>query len=417
MLTSAAGGGLERAVTILSTLLVLACSLMAADAGGPPLTPKERLGKLLFFDENLSASGNQSCASCHDPKAGWAGGVEAINKGGGVYEASIPGRFGNRKPPSAAYATLAPKFRLVDSHSGVFAGGNFWDGRATGDRLGNPAADQALGPFLNPLEQALPDAKALVGKVCAGTYAALFREVWGSGACDDAEKAYGFIGLSIAAYEGSSEVSAFSSKYDAFLAGKAKLTAQEQRGLQLFEGKGRCAACHPHKPGPGGTPPLFTDFQFDNIGAPRNPDNPFYANATANPKGSAWVDEGLGGFLSETPQYATYAKAQIGKHRAPTLRNVDLRPSPGFVKSYSHNGYFKDLKALVHFYNTRSVLPACAGAGQKPGVDCWPQPEVPVNLNTGELGNLGLTGEEEDAIVAFLTTLSDGFTTRTTGSD
>jgi cytochrome c peroxidase len=388
---------------------VLFLTLWAAHVSGQDLTPNERLGKLLFFDQTLSARGNQSCASCHDPKVGWVGGDETINRAGAVYEASIQGRFGNRKPPSAAYATSAPKFRLVDALRDLFAGGNFWDGRATGDRLGNPAADQALGPFLNPLEQALPDAKTLVDKVCTGGYAALFKDVWGSAACDEVEKAYGFIGLSIASYEGSREVNQFSSKYDAFLAGKVQLTAEERRGLRLFVGKGRCAACHPHRTGPDGSPPLFTDFTFDNIGVPRNPENPFYANVAANPMGSNWIDQGLGGFLAETSQYKQHAAGQVGKHRVPTLRNVDLRPSPGFVKSYGHNGYFKDLKALVHFYNTRSVLPVCTDSKQRAGVDCWPKPEVQANLNTEELGNLDLTDADEDAIVAFLATLSDGF--------
>jgi cytochrome c peroxidase len=389
--------------------IALCGAVLVASVSAQGLAPRERLGKLLFFDERLSARGNQSCATCHDPKAGWVGSNEAVNKAGVVYEASIPGRFGNRKPPSSAYATPAPKFRLVDARERTFVGGNFWDGRATGDRLGSPAADQALGPFLNPLEQALPDAQALVDRVCGGAYAALFKEVWGAASCSDVDKAYGFIGLAIAAYEGSKEVNQFSSKYDAFLAGRAQLSARERRGLQLFAGKGRCARCHPHKRGPGGAPPLFTDFTFDNIGVPRNPENPFYANTAANPKGADWIDEGLGGFLAEMPEYEQHAASQMGKHRVPTLRNVDLRPSPGFVKSYGHNGYFKSLEAVVHFYNTRGVLPSCVGAAQKPGIDCWPKPEVQANLNTEELGNLGLTRDEEGAIVAFLATLSDGF--------
>jgi cytochrome c peroxidase len=391
-------------------LVVTTAALATSACGQATLTPTERLGKLLFFDESLSARGNQSCAGCHDPKAGWVGSVEAINRAGGVYESSIPGRFGNRKPPSAAYATPAPKFHLVDAQTGEFVGGNFWDGRATGEKLGNPAADQALGPFLNPVEQALPDATALVNKVCGGSYAALFKDVWGAASCSNVEQAYANIGLSIAAYEGSKEVNQFSAKYDAFLAGRAELTPQERRGLQLFEGQGRCASCHPHKPNPDGTPPLFTDFKFDNIGVPPNPDNPFYANVDANPKGRGWRDPGLGGFLAETTQYQQHAAGQMGKHRAPTLRNVDLRPSAAFVKCYGHNCYFKDLKSIVHFYNTRLVLPVCGGVTQKPGIDCWPQPEVEANLNSAELGNLGLTSADEDAIVAFLGALSDGFT-------
>ncbi|HET7221288.1 MAG TPA: cytochrome c peroxidase [Vicinamibacterales bacterium] len=393
-------------------LCLLSASIASLLAGGvaADLTPRERLGKLLFFDESLSAKGNQSCAACHDPKAGWVGGNERINKGGSVYEASIAGRFGDRKPPSAAYATVAPNFRLIDA-SGEFLGGNFWDGRATGEKLGNAAADQAIGPFLNPLEQALPDAGALVSKVCTGSYAALFKEVWGASACAEPEKAYGFIGLSIAAYEGSSEVNQFSAKYDAVLAGSAALTDEEALGLQLFIGKGRCAECHPTR-GEGGTPAVFTDFRFHNIGVPRNPANPFYQNAAANPKGAAWIDGGLGEFLQTEPAHARHAQKNMGKHRVPTLRNVDLRPAPDFVKAYGHNGYFKSLQEIVHFYNTRDVLPACGGATQRAGVDCWPRPEVEANLNRKQLGKLGLSDAEERAIVAFLSTLSDGYVRR-----
>jgi cytochrome c peroxidase len=103
------------------------------------------------------------------------------------------------------------------------------------------------------------------------------------------------------------------------------------------------------------------------------------------------------------PDYAQYADANIGKHKVPTLRNVDKRPDPGFVKAYGHNGYFKSLKEIVHFYNTRDV----PGAGWN-GVP-WPLPEMPLNVNTADLGNLGLKHAEEEAIVAFLQTLTDGY--------
>ena len=384
----------------------------AAPANAPrdDLTPQERLGKLLFFDTSLSARGNQSCATCHAPEAGWVGGKEIFNRAGGVYEGSISGRFGNRKPPSAAYATLAPSFHLMHPHHGMFVGGNFWDGRATGDKLGNPAADQAMGPFLNPVEQALPDAKTLVDKVCAGDYASLFKEVWGSGACDSVDQAYGYIARAIAAYEGSREVNQFSSKYDAFLAGRVTLTPQETNGLALFGGKARCATCHPHQPARNGAPPLFTDFTFENVGIPANPDNPYYADTVANPAGRDWRDEGLGGFLATSDAFGRYASAQTGKHRVPTLRNVDLRPRSTFVKAYGHNAYFKSLEAIVHFYNTRDLLPECRRESAPAGIECWPQPEVAANMNRRQLGKLGLTHEEEAAIVAFLRTLSDGYT-------
>ena len=121
------------------------------------LTDMEELGKSIFFDENLSINGNQSCASCHGPEVGWTGPLSETNEHGAVYEGSIAGRFGDRKPPSAAYATLSPIFH--QDKQGLFIGGNFWDGRATGEKLGNPAADQAQGPFLNPVEQALASAR------------------------------------------------------------------------------------------------------------------------------------------------------------------------------------------------------------------------------------------------------------------
>jgi len=402
--------------------------LMTVSALASSLSPIEELGKAIFFDESLSINQNQSCASCHAPEAGWTGPDSGINAGGAVYEGSIPGRFGDRKPPSAAYATFSPIFYL--DKKGLFTGGNFWDGRATGEKLGNPAADQALGPFLNPKEQALPDSACVVYRVCIpvipGDYPVSLEAVWGDGTCDiawpadvetvcvtegekvdlsgpDREKsdqAFDNIGLSVAAYEASFEVNAFSSKYDYTFLGVAKLTKEEQKGYALFQGKGKCKLCHP-----GGKEALFTDFTFDNLGIPQNP---------ANPAGVApdFVDPGLGGFLKNAGYTEDVYQAEWGKHKVPTLRNVDLRPSEGLVKDYGHNGYFKSLEGIVHFYNTRDVLPTCPGPyteAQALAADCWPAPEVAENVNTAELGNLGLTPEEEAAIVAFLKTLSDGY--------
>ena len=365
------------------------------------LSLTEELGKLLFFDNKLSVRNNQSCASCHASISGWTGPIPGLNLGGAVYRGSIPTRFGNRKPPTVAYAGGSPL--LYQELDGTWVGGMFWDGRATGWTLGDPLAEQAQGPFLNPLEQALPDASYVVNKVCKSKYSDLFKNVCGD-ICGDVPAAYECIARSIAAYERSPEVSQFSSKYDAFLAGNATLTEQEALGLELFEGdKAKCSACH--------VPPLFTDFTYDNLGVPRNPQNPFYFEPEVNPDGLLRVDEGLGGFLRSID--GTY-EPELGKQKVPTLRNVDKRPGPGFVKAYGHNGYFKSLKGIVNFYNTRDVKPECTNpftkeaAATKQG--CWPVPEVARNVNDTELGNLGLTPEEEDAIVAFLKTLSDGFT-------
>ena len=409
----------------LATLFMVAAQGVTAQ----PLTPNQELGKSIFFDTNLSFNGNQACAACHGPESGWTGPELITNAHGAVYEGSIAGRFGDRKPPSAAYATLSPIFH--QDRNGLFVGGNFWDGRATGEKLGNPAADQAQGPFLNPKEQALPDSACVVYWVCnpldPDQYPTSFEDVWGDGACDIAwpsdvetacetegaavslssedrsksDSAYDEVALSIAAYEASSEVNAFTSKFDAKGKGGAKLTRQEQRGLALFKGKGKCRLCHLSN----GKRPLFTDFTFDNLGIPQNPENP----AGVAPD---FVDPGLGGFLKNVGYPEDIYEEEWGKHKVPTLRNVDKRPDSGFVKAYGHNGYFKSLEGIVHFYNTRDVKPVCPGAYTEVealAADCWPPPEVPETVNDEELGDLGLTPDEEAAIVAFLKTLSDGF--------
>ncbi|NOK35293.1 cytochrome C [Corallococcus exercitus] len=374
------------------------------------LKPVERLGKLLFFDRRLSEPMGQPCAVCHGPEVGWTGPSLIINLTGSVYEGAVRGRFGNRKPPSSAYATQAPILHRTAPGDATFVGGNFWDGRATGEELGNPAADQAQGPFLNPVEQNNPSEAAVVAKVCGGPYGDLFRAVWGANICGDVPRAYDDIARSIAAYEASREVNAFSSKYDAFLAGRARLSTQERWGRELFVGKAHCDKCHPSQRGPGGEPPLFTDYTFENLGVPRNLLNPWYWQLQFNPDGPFWIDPGLGGFLQTRQDYAPFARVNLGKVKVPTLRNVDKRPFPGFTKAYMHNGSFKSLESVVHFYNTRDVLPACLGsASGAPGVDCWPLPEVGLNVNTQDVGNLGLSPQEEQALVAFMRTLSDGY--------
>jgi len=414
------------ALGVIGVILVASAAIVAAQDA---LAPGEQLGKSIFFDTNLSINQNQSCASCHDPEWGWTGPDSVVNAHGSVYEGSIPGRFGNRKPPTAAYATLSPIF--YQDKGGLFVGGNFWDGRATGEVLGNPAADQALGPFLNPAEQALPDSACVVYRVCnpviPGDYPVSFEEIWGAGACDIAwpadvevacategttvalsaedraksDQAYDHIGLSIAAYEGSSEVNAFTSKYDLTFTGKVKLSKEEQRGYALFRGKGQCHRCHISN----SQQALFTDFTFDNLGIPQNPENP----AGTAP---GFVDPGLGGFLESAGYDEDVYMAEWGKHKVPTLRNVDLRPDEESVKAYGHNGYFKSLEGIVHFYNTRDVKPECPGPyteAQALAADCWPAPEVAETVNQDELGDLGLTPEEEAAIVAFMKALSDGY--------
>jgi cytochrome c peroxidase len=357
------------------------------------LSDKATLGKNIFFDK-ISVPGNMSCASCHAPDYGFTG--SSGSNISGIYEGAFRGRYGNRKPPSAAYAAFSPVFHSDGSN---FIGGNFWDGRATGLRLGNPSAEQALGPFLNPLEMNNPSKESVLKQIAKSSYAKMWKSVWGEpirySTPTEIDDNYDRVGYAIAAYEASGEVSQFSSKFDYYLKGKVQLTKDEDAGRRLFNGKkAKCSSCHVSD----GNKPLFTDFTFDNIGTPKNPANPFYKedkvflpNGQAiNPLGSSWIDPGLGGFLITQPTWRAMADANWGKHKVPTLRNVGKSNGP-----YMHNGVFKSLNEVVHFYNTRDITN-------------WPRPEVPQNVN-GVVGKLGLSNKEENEIVAFMKTLSDGY--------
>lgn len=371
--------------TMMAALPILAA---AAPAIMLSLTTQEELGKNLFFDTNLSTPPGQSCAACHGPEVGWTGPHSMVNANEAVYEGAVHMRWGGRKPPSSAYASFSPPFQY-DPDEDIFFGGQFWDGRAS------TLVDQAKGPFLNPLEQNNPNPKHVVQKVAKSNYAWMFETVYGPGSLDpvkDVMGSYQRIAEAIAAYEASAESDAFTSKFDAYVAGLVELTALEAEGLEEFNEY--CAQCHPSTPGPYSDKALFTDYTYDNVGTPRNPKNLFYTmNKSVNPLGYNWIDLGL--------YFTTGRPEDMGKMKVPTLRNVDKRPYPGFVKAFAHNGFFKSLKEIVHFYNTRDVEP-------------WPAPEVGVNVNaellSGKpLGNLELTDEQEDAIVAFMKTLSDGY--------
>ena len=385
--------------------------------GGGDAAASVALGEALFFESALSVNGNQSCASCHEPTQGFAAPLASTQDAvaeGAVVEGSVAGRFGDRKPPTAAYATLAPDFASSGSGAG---GGLFWDGRATGRVLGSPAADQALGPFLNPKEQALPDAACVIHVVAhEPTYRADYQGAYGmdletsiawsaypglAEACDDpaseivlsetdraaVEEAYGNVARSVADYEATLNV--FTSPFDA-----GTLTAEQERGLKLFDSSAKCGQCHDAK----GDRPLFADFEYHNLGVPRNPSNPVY--------GSEGHDPGLGGFTGDP--------GHVGKFRTPTVRNVVV----GDNRTYMHNGVLTSLVQVVDFYNTRDALPVCTdpavladptryGSEAFGGAGCWPPPEFGENLDTKRMGDLGLTEREVRAIVAFMESLSD----------
>jgi cytochrome c peroxidase len=308
----------------------------------------------------------------------------------------------------------------------------------------------------------LPDSACVAYRIAKGKYVSLFTKVWGSTLESiqwpaDAEQVcttpagkggaapqlslnaedrtrsntvYDHFALAIAAYEGSSDVNAFTSKFDGYLAGAVTLSPREMHGYQLFNGQAKCNTCHLSGTASGASggsaanvAPLFTDFTSSNLGVPRNKRIPYlYENKpdeygfVANPLGTAYVDLGVGAFLSGaqgTPvpdhEWMQLAPKFDGKVQVPTLRNVDQRPYPGFVKAYMHNGYLKSLKEVVHFYNTRDhQCPSPDDPNAKK--TCWPAPEVSANEDT-TVGDLGLSEDDEEDIVAFLKTLTDGYTT------
>ncbi len=338
------------------------------------LNRKEQLGKLLFFEKSLSTPVGQDCSDCHKPEFAFAD----PDTGLPVSKGAVEGRYGNRNDMPAAYSAYVPPLHM-DTVENIWVGGLFWDGRA------NSLEEQAMGPPLNPLEMANLDTISIREKLRELDYADMFEEIYGPDALGDPSRAFSNMADAIAAYERSAELNRFDSKYDYFLKGEADLTEQEIRGMGLFvaETKGNCAACHPSIPSEDGTPPLFTDFTYDNLGAPRNPENPFYKlSLDLNPDGFDYIDLGLAITVNDP--------AENGKFRVPTLRNVALTPP------YLHNGVFKTLYQVVAFYNTRDVAP-------------WPSPEVADNVNDEELGDLGLTNQEVEDIVAFLLTLNDGW--------
>lgn len=338
------------------------------------LSPKAMLGKLLFFDTSLSTPTGQSCASCHDPKAGFADPRQQIP----VSEGAVRGRFVPRNTPTAAYAAFVPP-RHIDK--GITIGGLFHDGRA------NDLKAQATGPLLGALEMNNPSKQAIAAALRRTSYAQRFIVLYGPRALKNDARLFAYALDALVAYERSAEVNPFSSKYDLYLAGKVQLTASEARGLKIFEdeNKGNCAACHSSRADKQGRPPLFTDFSYDNLGVPANPKNPYLSLGKKwNPAGRAYVDLGLGG--------VTGKKSDHGKFRVPTLRNIAL------TAPYMHNGVFTKLKDVIAFYNSRDT-----------NKKRWGAPEVAANVNREELGDLKLNKQEAKDLTAFLRTLSDGY--------
>ncbi|WP_131989855.1 choice-of-anchor tandem repeat GloVer-containing protein [Chthoniobacter flavus] len=432
------------------------------------LSPIEQLGKDIFFDSSLSNPTGLSCAGCHSPSAGFTGPNSAINFSAGPVPGAVAGRSGFRKPQAVAYSTFSPSGPYFDNGQQLWSGGNFWDGHAPTN------AAQAAFPFIGPNEMAnnpvgpLPPVHGgystdVAHALNQASYAPLFQQVFGANVFQTGNEANvdALAGQAIAAYEASEEVNPFTSKYDASAnarppANLYPFTASEENGRQLFFGKAQCFACHSSAPLDSVSSvtagrEVFTMYCYANIGTPRNPNNPFYQETDPtnnpngyNPQGTAFIDYGLGSNPNPSPggvHFMTNTPGDIadfrGLFKAPSLRNVDKRPSADFVKSYMHNGVFKSLEEVVHFYNKRNIAVNTAGeevafdlrvgppAGYTP---LFPAPEVLDNVQNvagltpsesrqgeadvatnGQIGHLELTPDEETDLVHFLETLTDGF--------
>lgn len=480
----------RRTILLHLVFIIVGFLLVAiATAKQPELSSLEKLGQKLYNDQNLSLNGNQSCQTCHHQAAKFA---DPENRQDPVEfpvsDGSITTEFGGRNAPSAAYAKFSPYLQWDGE---LFIGGMFWDGRASGNEVTDtdfsadwpgagpthdPLADQAKGPFLNPVEMALGSVEEVVNKVLASNYADQFLaeyllhygEVYVP--LTDEGLAYNFIAIAIAEFEKSHELNKFSSSFDGFLAeqggdvstfgvkcfdelGDEKICEEgdfrvydgppadfkskhfsydEADGLAIFNADsyqqidgdfdkigsngGMCYLCHLTEDDPVAGTPLFTDFSYDNLGVPVNPQIETLA-------GTQPIDYGLGAqtailddafdpdisgssyilgnietrckFIDtnvltvcpDTEDQVEVYLEEIGKFKEPTLRNI-ANTAP-----YFHNGVFATLEEVVTFYNRRDEL----------GFDA----EVEENVNEGELGKLGLTADQEQKLVLFMRTLTD----------
>jgi cytochrome c peroxidase len=380
------------------------------DAPSTPLSAIARLGKKMFFDPRLSASGTMSCAFCHNPHHAYAPANSLAAQLGGP----DMNRQGDRAVPSLTYLGRTPRFRIrpditLEPGEGGTAkaprpmvpeGGMDWDGRAA------TLPDQPSGPLFDPREMANRNGPALLAKVKEAPYAKEFIAIFGPEVFSSPSRGVQDIYRALTSYlTEDRSFRRYDSKFDYYLAGRAQLSAQELRGLKLFDDpkKGNCAACHLDKPTKNRLAPVFTDYQFEALGAPRN------HNLIAN-RDPAFFDEGLCGPLRENlAQQQNYC----GLFKTPTLRNVATR------QVFFHNGVFHSLEDVTRFYVQRDTQPqkwyphktdgtvemfADLPVALRANVDVN---DAPFNRHRGDLP--ALNDQEIEDVVAFLKTLTDGY--------
>ncbi|MBV1775285.1 diacylglycerol kinase [Burkholderiaceae bacterium DAT-1] len=403
----------------LSGLLFPITELRAAD---PPPSAKAQLGQLIFNDPALSASGRQSCASCHSPADAFSQpGSRAAPLGG------LRGDLqGPRNTPTAMYAQYIPGFSLNGAIAapgqiavtGKAVGGFLMDGRAS------TLAAQAQLPFITVFEMGNANSTAVLNRLKQRPYVTQLAALYGAATLNGGDATLAALGDAIAAFESQTpQLKPFTSKYDAVIAGKASFTPAEADGLAIFNNasRGNCAACHSSQPSQG-VPALFTDHAYRNLGVPRNWDISYNNDTTILPafipaNGLAlgapnhqYYDMGLcGPFRTDLSGLTSLC----GQFKTPTLRNAALK------HAYYHNGVFKDLRTVVGFYATRTANPSrwyrrADGSADivfndlptqyRANVVTTIRPFTPAGTATPSL-----TPADVQNLVSFLCTLTDGF--------
>ena len=356
-------------IVFLATMML--CSCTDDSEYVPVLSNKLAIGKLIFFDKNLSNPIGQACASCHAPETGFS---DPLHRD--ISEGAVTGTFSGINSPNLAYNIFSPE-RIYNATDQTYVGGLFLNGRSPNLK------DQLIHPFIGAVEMNNGSIANVVSKIKKTSYFAEIEKEYGTAKTD--EELMSHVSDAVAAFEKSKEVNSFTSKFDYFSKQLIKFSDTEKKGLAIFLGKGKCAQCHVVEPDAKTGKILFTDFSYDNIGVPKNEKNPFYNQSKAvNPAGVSFIDLGIGAVVSQAEHN--------GKFRVPTLRNIAISAP------YFHNGSFKTLKEVIHFYNVRDVKPNEFAA-----------PEVLENVNKDELGDLKMTAEEESQLEAFLETLTDHY--------
>lgn len=376
-----------------TTASCLAALVLAAAATGQAAPIPASLGEAIFRDTSLSSSGRMACSTCHDPAKAHAQDNDLAVQLGGA-ELTTPGF---RAVPSLRYMNLNIPF--------FFAGDGTPTGGFTRDGGAHDLVEQAHTPILAVHEMDNADAAGFAARLSVAAYADDFRSVFGADVFANPDLALLAAEYSLSEYQNTArEFHPFDSKFDLFLQRKIMLSPQELRGFALFNrrDKGNCASCHPSTP-VNGQPPVFTDYTYDNLGVPRNPQIP----ANADPE---YFDMGLcGPFRTDLA-----ARTDLcGQFKVPTLRNVATR------HVFFHNGYFHDLKTALEFYVQRDTNPEkwypLDAQGKPRKFDDIPAlfarnvntSEAPYNRKPGQAP--ALSDAEIDDVIAFLKTLTDGY--------